>query len=144
MRNASAGPQLKKENDVLTSTRKDFGKLDRKPIPLDDRLYLLSEQELYLVLQTAQFVKLAHGFGERSTQPYIQLVREMYPKVSFNLQNIIAEVLQDAEPIEAKPKPNRRDEIISETIKEYEGIEDPDAKVERIQAAVLDKLKLND
>ena len=68
----------------------------------------------------------------------------MYPKVSFNLQNIIAEVLQDAEPIEAKPKPNRRDKIISETIKEYEGIEDPDAKVERIQAAVLDKLKLND
>ena len=44
----------------------------------------------------------------------------------------------------AKPKPNRRDEIISETIKEYEGIEDPDDKAERIQAAVLDKLKLND
>ena len=65
-------------------------------------------------------------------------------KVSCNLQNIIAEVLQDAEPIEAKPKPNRRDEIISETIKEYEGIEDPDDKAERIQAAVLEKLKLND
>ena len=57
---------------------------------------------------------------------------------------IIGEVLQDAEPIEAKPKPNRRDEIISETIKEYEGIEDPGAKLERIQAAVLDKLKLNE
>ena len=97
-----------------------------------------------MVLQTASFVKMAHGFGERSDEPYIQLVREMYPKVSYNLQNIIAEVLQDAEPIEAKPKPNRRDEIITETIKEYEGIEDPDAKIERIQAAVLDKLKLND
>ena len=69
---------------------------------------------------------------------------EMYLQVSCNLQNIIAEVLQDAEPIEAKPKPNRRDEIISEKIKEYEGIEDPDDKAERIQAAVLDKLKLND
>jgi len=106
----------KKENDVLTSTRKDFGKLDRKPIPLDDRLYLLSEQELYLVLQTAQFVKMAHDFGERSDEPYIQLVREMYPKVSFNLQNIIVEVLQDAEPLEEQPKKNKRDEIISKTI----------------------------
>ena len=55
---------------------------------------------------------MAHGFGERSTQPYIQLVGEMYPKVSFNLQNIIAEVLQDADPIEEQSKKNKRDEII--------------------------------
>ena len=86
---------------------------------------------------------MAHGFGGLSTEPYIQLVREMYPKVSYNLQNIIADVLQDAEPIEAKPNPNRRDEIISKTIKEYEAIEDPDDRVERTQAAVLDKFKLN-
>ena len=141
---AGLATPIRKENDVLTATRKAFGKLDRKQAPLEERLQRLSEQDLYLVLQTASFVKMAHGFGERSDEPYIQLVREMYPKASYNLQNIIAEVLQDAEPIEAKPKPNRRDEIISETIKEYEGIEDPDDKAERIQAAVLDKLKLND
>jgi|TARA_R100000458_G_C8099054_1_gene126508 hypothetical protein len=141
---AGLATPIRKENDVLTATRKAFGKLDRKQAPLEERLQRLSEQDLYLVLQTASFVKMAHGFGERSDEPYIQLVREMYPKVSYNLQNIIAEVLQDAEPIEAKPKPNRRDEIISETIKEYEGIEDPDDKAERIQAAVLEKLKLND
>ena len=141
---AGLATPIRKENDVLTATRKAFGKLDRKQAPLEERLQRLSEQDLYLVLQTASFVKMAHGFGERSDEPYIQLVREMYPKVSYNLQNIIAEVLQDAEPIEAKPKPNRRDEIISETIKEYEGIEDPDDKAERILAAVLEKLKLND
>ena len=141
---AGLATPIRKENDVLTATRKAFGKLDRKQAPLEERLQRLSEQDLYLVLQTASFVKMAHGFGERSDEPYIQLVREMYPKASYNLQNIIAEVLQDAEPIEAKPKPNRRDEIISETIKEYEGIEDPDDKAERIQAAVLEKLKLND
>tara|TARA_B100001057_G_C22265853_1_gene725026 strand:+ start:286 stop:471 length:186 start_codon:yes stop_codon:yes gene_type:complete len=59
---------------------------------------------------------MAHDFGERSDEPYIQLVREMYLKVSFNLQNIIAEVLQDAEPLEEQPKKNKRDEIISKTI----------------------------
>lgn len=48
------------------------------------------------------------------------------------------------EPMEAKPKPDRRDEIITETIKDFRGIEDPDYRIERIQVAVLDKLKLND
>lgn len=46
--------------------------------------------------------------------------------------------------MEAKPKPDRRDEIITETIKDFRGIEDPDYRIERIQVAVLDKLKLND
>lgn len=164
MRNASAGPQLKKENDVLTSTRKDFGKLDRKPIPLDDRLYLLSEQELYLVLQTAQFVKMAHDFGERSDEPNIQLVREMYPKVSFNLQNIIVEVLQDAEPLEEQPKKNKRDEIIKGVQDRYamsgtlvDTADDVplkmmrrvveltvEEKAEQLKDKILETLKLND
>ena len=109
---AGLATPIRKENDVLTATRKAFGKLERKPMPLEDRLQRLSEQELYLVLQTAQFVKMAHGFGEKSDEPYIQLVREMYPKVSYNLQNIIAEVLQDAEPLEERPKKNKMDEII--------------------------------
>jgi hypothetical protein len=55
---------------------------------------------------------MAHGFGKRSPEPYMQLVREIFPKVSYNLQNIIAVVPHDAEPIE-EPKPNRRDELMS-------------------------------
>ena len=60
---AGLATPTRKENDILTSTRKEFGKLNRKPLPLEGRLQRLSEQELNLVFQTAQFVKLAHGFG---------------------------------------------------------------------------------
>ena len=126
---AGLATPIRKENDVLTATRKAFGKLDRKPMPLEDRLQRLSEQELYLVLQTAQFVKMAHGFGDRSDEPYIQLVREMYPKVSFNLQNIIAVVLQDAGPIEEQPKKNKRDTRIKGVQDSYSKSGEPvDAK----------------
>ena len=97
-------------------------------------------------MQTAQFVKLAHGFGERSTQPYIQLVREMYPKVSFNLQNIIAEVLQDAEPLEEQPKKNKRDEIIKEVQDSYaiSGTPTEEEKAEQLKDKILESLKLNE
>ena len=143
---AGLATPTRKENDILTSTRKAFGKLNRKPLPLEDRLQRLSEQELNLVLQTAQFVKLAHGFGERSTQPYIQLVREMYPKVSFNLQNIIAEVLQDAEPLEEQPKKNKRDEIIKEVQDSYaiSGTPTEEEKAEQLKDKILESLKLNE
>ena len=109
---AGLATPIRKENDVLTATRKAFGKLDRKLMPLEDRLQRLSKRDLYLVLQTASFLKMAHDFGERSTEPHIQLLRKIYPKVNYNLQSIIADVLQDTEPIDAKPKPNRRDKKI--------------------------------
>ena len=50
----------------------------------------------------------------------------MYPKYPYNLRNIVAEVLQEAEPIEQKQsnKSNRRDELISEVHKSYEAIEE--------------------
>jgi hypothetical protein len=148
-----ASPTTKKENNILTATRKAFGKLDRKQIPLEDRLQKLSEQDLHLVLQTAQFVKMAHGFGERSTQPYIQVVREMYPKVSFNLQNMIAEVLQDADSVEAKPidKSIERDATINKTLDDYAAalgkatndIATDDEKAQQLEAAILNKLKVS-
>lgn len=68
------------------------------------RLQGLTEQELGLVVQTAQFVKMAHSFGDlrpdKPKQSYIDLTRSMYPKLPFNLQSLISDVLQDAEPIE--------------------------------------------
>ena len=97
-----------KENDILTATRKAFGKLGGKPKTLEQRLQSLREQELGLVAQTAQFVKMAHSFGDRPPskrqQTYIDLTRSMYPKLPYHLKNLIAKVLQDAEPIEEQLK----------------------------------------
>ena len=107
MANGLATPTTKKDNDILSVTRKAFGKLDGKPRSLEQRLNSLTEQELGLVVQIAQFVRMAHSFGDlspsKTKKPYIDITRKMYPKLSFHLQQIIADVLNDAEPIEEQP-----------------------------------------
>ena len=97
------------------------------------RLQGLTEQELGLVVQAAQFVKMAHSFGDlrpgKPKQSYIDLTRSMYPKLPFNLQSLISDVLQDAEPIEDQPKKNTRDTIIKGVQDSYSKSGEPvDAK----------------
>ena len=108
MANGLATPTMWKENDILAATRTAFGKLEGKPRSLGQRLQSLTEQELGLVAQTAQFVKTAYSFGHlkpsKPKDPYIDLTRKIYPKLSFHLKQIIADVLQDAEPIEGTAK----------------------------------------
>mgnify|MGYP001439126053 CR=1 FL=1 len=111
MANGLATP-IKKENDILTATRKAFGKLNAAPQTLEQRLSNLSETNLRVILSTAQFVKVAHGFGNRSgsTKAYFDLTKEMYPNLGYTKQKLVADVLQDAEPVEAQPKQNKREE----------------------------------
>ena len=158
MANGLATPTMKKENDILAATRKAFGRLDGKPRSLEQRLQSLTDQELGLVVQTAQFVKMAHSFGDlRPSKPkeqYIDLTRNMYPKLPFHLQSLIADVLQDAEPVEEQPKPNKREAIIRGVQDSYAGSGEPvDAKAtvanaqdkaEELKDKILESLKLND
>ena len=147
MANGLATPTMKKENDILSATRKAFGRLEGKPRSLEQRLNSLTEQELGLVVQTAQFVKMAHSFGDlrpsKPKEPYINLTRNMYPKLSFHLQSLIADVLQDAEPIEEQPKQNKRDQIIKDVQDSYAMSGEPvDAKATVANAKdKADKLK---
>ena len=153
-----ASPTTEKENDILSATRKAFGKLDRKQRSLEQRLQSLTDQELGLVVQTAQFVKMAHSFGDltpsKPKQSYIDLTRSMYPKLPFNLQSLISDVLQDAEPIEEQPKKNTRDTIIkgdqdsysksSEPVDAKATIANAQDKAEELKDMILESLKLND
>ena len=70
----------------------------------------------------------------------------MYPKVSFNFQNIIAEVLQDAEPLEEQPKKNKRNEIIKgvQDSNAISGTPTEEEKAEQLKDKILESLKLND
>ncbi|MDB3861636.1 hypothetical protein N9301_09180 [Paracoccaceae bacterium] len=119
------GTPIKKETetDILATTRKAFGKLSATPPTLEQRLQSLSETELGIILQTAQFVKLAHGFGTRfgTTQAYFDLTKEMYPKMGYTKQKLISDILQDAEPVEAKPvdRDIERDTTINKTLDDY-------------------------
>ena len=159
MANGLASPLKKEtETDILSSTRKTFGKLNSKPPTLEKRLESLSEQELNLVLQTANFVKMAHSFGDRSKQSYSDVTKAMYPRLSYNLQTIVADVLQDADPVEAKPidKSIERDSLINKTLDDYAAalgkatndidfstrVSSDEKKVEQLQSAILQSLEI--
>ena len=62
MTNGLATP-IRKENDLMSGMRKAFGKGSGTPMPLGKPLERLLEQDLYGIIQTAQFVKMAHSFG---------------------------------------------------------------------------------
>ena len=161
MANGLATPLKKeKDNDILSSTRKAFGKLNSKPRTLESRLESLSEQELNLVLQTANFVKMAHSFGDRSKQSYSDVTKAMYPRLSYNLQTIVADVLQDADPVEAKPidRSIERDSVITKTLDDYSAsmgkatnnidfsqrVTSEEKKAEQLKDKIMESLKLND
>ena len=161
MANGLATPLKKeKDNDILSSTRKAFGKLNSKPRTLESRLESLSEQELNLVLQTANFVKMAHSFGDRSKQSYSDVTKAMYPRLSYNLQTIVADVLQDADPVEAEPidRSIERDSVITKTLDDYSSsmgkatnnidfsqrVTSDEEKAEQLKDKIIESLKLND
>ena len=113
-----------RKNDMLTDLRKMFGPAPSTPRTLEEQLQGLDPIELKLVLSTENMVKLAHGFKSNNTQPYIELIRSMYPRLNARLQRIIAAILDDADPLPAvSDKPaTERDEAIQAVLSEYDSL----------------------
>ena len=116
-------PQQRK-NDMLTELRKMFGPAPSTQRTLEEELQGLDPKELQLVLSTANMVKLAHGFKSNNTQPYIELIRSMYPRINARLQRIIAAILDDADPLPAVPdqRGSERDKAIQAVLNEYDSL----------------------
>jgi len=144
----------KEPDDILSQTRKAFGKRTGKPKSLEKKLEAITESELNMVLQTAQFVKLANSFGK--PQPYQVTVDSMYPKMNSGIRNLVALVLQDAEALDIPDtRAEERDKIQQATLDSYAQdvpINMPgkvvgtgridDVKAEQLQTAILKKLKV--
>ena len=113
-----------RKNDMLTDLRKMFGPAPSTPRSLEEQLQGLDPKELQLVLSTANMVKLAHGFKSNNTQPYIELIRSMYPRLNARLQRIIAAILDDADPLPAVAdmRDTERDEAIQAVLSEYDSL----------------------
>ena len=113
-----------RKNDMLTDLRKMFGPAPSTPLTLEEELQGLDPKELQLVLSTANMVKLAHGFKSNTTQPYIELIRSMYPRINARLQRIIAAILDDADPLPAVPdqRGSERDKAIQAVLNEYDSL----------------------
>jgi flagellar rod assembly protein/muramidase FlgJ len=113
-----------RKNDMLNDLRKMFGPAPSTPRTLEEELQGLDSKELQLVLSTANMVKLAHGFKSNNTQPYIELIRSMYPRLNARIQRIIAAILDDADPLPAVPdqRGTERDDAIQAVLSEYDSI----------------------
>jgi len=113
-----------RKNDMLNDLRKMFGPAPSTPRALEEELQGLDPKELQLVLSTANMVKLAHGFKSNNTQPYIELIRSMYPRINARLQRIIAAILDDADPLPAvaDQRGTERDDAIQAVLSEYDSL----------------------
>ena len=111
-----------RKNDMLNDLRKMFGPAPSTPRTLEEELQGLDPKELQLALSTANMVKLAHGFKSNNTQPYIELIRSMYPRLNARLQLIIAAILDDADPLPDVPdkRTTERDTAIQAVLREYD------------------------
>lgn len=113
-----------KEDDLLNSIRRTFGPASSTPLTLDQKLKGLSENELNLVLTTAQLVKMITGMRVGKAEPYLQVVNRTYPRLNSRIRSIIAEVLQDADPISeeelAAPVGKSRDAIVDDFYSQWD------------------------
>jgi len=113
-----------RKNDMLTMLHKMFGPAPSTPRTIEEELQGLDSKELQLVLSTANMVKLAHGFKSNNTQPYIELIRSMYPRLNARIQRIIAAILDDADPLPAvtDKRATKRDDAIQAVLSEYDSL----------------------
>ena len=140
-----ASPQQEADS-ILSMTRKTFGKSNKQPPTLEEKLQRLTERELQTVLQTAQFVKLANGMGK--AEPYQVTADYMYPKMPTGIRSLVAQVLEDAAPRNLPDnRAEERDKIQQATLDSYmpsKVVKDTEQeKVDRLQTAIVDKLKVS-
>lgn len=88
-------------DDLMASIRRDLGPASNESRTLEQRLKSLSEADLQAVLSTARLVKM---MARWQTESYQQIVDQSYPRMSANLRYLIAEMLQDADPLPDVPK----------------------------------------
>ena len=118
----SASP--KERSELLKLIHNAFGPAQTQPRSLQQRLASLTEAELKQVMQWANFVKMSQNFGKANrTKSYAQLTHEMYGRFDDQRKSLIADLLQEADPVDAvgytppKSMVSYRDEVGEEWLK---------------------------
>jgi hypothetical protein len=93
----------KEAGEMMSELRKAFGPSRGETLTLEQELERLTEERLKLVLNIAQWVKMASGWDE--TTPYHVLVERMYGKMDMTTKRLVAAILQDADPREEAETP---------------------------------------
>ena len=118
----SASP--KERSDLLKLIHNAFGPAPSQPRSLEQRLASLTEAELKQIMGWANFVKMSQNFGKaNSAKSYAQLTHEMYGKFDDQRKSLIADLLQEADPVDAvgyrppKTTVSYRDEVGEEWLR---------------------------
>lgn len=108
-----------KRNQIMDQIRKAFGPTRTKPLSLQERLEGLTPEKLEFVMNIASLVKIASAFDKRRS--YAELVDSMYGTLEPSLRRLIADMLQDADPIQepTEAKPDLRVAAREQIIKDY-------------------------
>ena len=134
MRNTSAGLMQPPVNtsELLETFRAVLGPTSTKTYTLEERLEELSHEDVQFIIGIAKSVKGMQPIFARRKQSYQSMVKALYPNLNATLSTLIAEVLQDSDPLSeiedhvepktprvasVKPKPV---EITTEQIAEFE------------------------
>ena len=95
--------ERKETGEMMSALRKAFGPPRGETLTLEQELERLTEERLKLVLNIAQWVKMASGWD--NTTPYHVLVERMYGKMDMTTKRLVAAILQDADPREEPDTP---------------------------------------
>ena len=96
-------------DNILSTLKRQLGPTSAEPLSLDQRLSILSERDLGLVQTIAPLVKMI-GQMERGQVTYQQAINKSYPGISAELRQLIADLLQEADPL-PEPKVSSRTEL---------------------------------
>ena len=120
---SSTGP--KQTTTIMAEMRKLLAPQSGPPASLEDRLAGLTEAQRSTVLQTARLVQMAMqtkiAVGDRS-EGYYDLVRSMYRNLPHNMATLVAEVLDDTDPLSFVPQPKPKQshsDIAAQVYNEY-------------------------
>ena len=118
----SASPRERSE--LLKLIHNAFGPAPTQPRSLEERLALLTEAELKQIMQWSKFVKMSRNFGKTNqAKSYAQLTHEMYGRFDDQRKSLIADLLQEADPVDAvgytppKTTVNYRDQVGEEWLR---------------------------
>ena len=118
----SASP--KERSELIKLIHNAFGPGPTQPRSLEQRLAALTEVELKQVMQWSKFVKMSRNFVKANqAKSYAQLTHEMYGKFDGQRKSLIADLLQEADPVDAvgytppKTTVSYRDEVGEEWLR---------------------------
>ena len=111
MRNTPAGLMQPPVNasELLAAFRAELGPTSTKTYTLEERLEALSPEDVQFILGIAKSVKGMQPIFARSKQSYLSMLGALYPNLNAALSTLIAQVLQDSDPLpemEATIEPN--------------------------------------